>query len=197
MFINKTRFRQAIKEAYNNNDLQVGVPETWGGVYIKGIGWEIWMDQLPNWAKGALIKYIGDFPEAGEIHRYGKKMEGLWETAAWLGDEFLQLLRNESKESCMITPLVYNREGITVRFAQNKTTKKILMIVGRRCELLDLDQMEEGEEVDGPREAAGTGMIYWENDHCVLGICVQNTAQAGEKLRPLMQQLEKIDFQRI
>ena len=41
MFINKTRFKQAVKEAYTNTGLQVGVPEEWGGAFIEGPGWEV------------------------------------------------------------------------------------------------------------------------------------------------------------
>lgn len=198
MFINKTRFKQAIKEAYNNNSLQVGVPEEWGGVFIEGPGWEVWTDRLPNWAKAALIEHIGELPEAGEKCRYGKELKEMEKTTAWPGDDYLQLLRGEAKEPCMITPIMQGEGKTTIRFAQSNITKKILWTPEKYYALLDFDQMEEDEgRTEGPGMDARSGMIYWKNDHCILGVYVQNTAQVSERLRPLMQRLEEINFEEI
>ena len=63
MFLNKTKFKKMMKEAYNGGGLRVG--RIYDGLVISSGTWSSWPREgdIPNWLKAAVIELAGELPE--------------------------------------------------------------------------------------------------------------------------------------
>lgn len=189
MFLNKTRLKKCIKDAYNGKGLTVG--NVFGGFYIAGQAWESWgmHGYVPNWVYGAVIEYAGALPELNEAFT-AQKAE-LRSGLLIFDNMNLQECFALAKTPFLITPVTYGGDR-DYRMVQRQQDRKLYALPEDLYSLIDV--RERGDEAFpvGPSQTADGGALIWGNGCCYLKLALSGVW--NEKTIEVMETLSQIDF---
>lgn len=194
MFLNKTVFKKMIKEAYNNNDLTVGM--LYEGFVIKSNYWVVWIDggNIPSWVKAAVIEYTDALPEEGEVFKAGKNNPVQYETQEnqWFN---LPAKYRTALIPFTVTPLIYKNTE-PVRFLQCNKTDNLITLSERLYNVIDLSSMEPDENrPSGPCSERQEGeLVMWKNENMAIALCTVRTGDGC--CREVMDLLSEITFRK-
>lgn len=168
MFLNKTRFKKLVKDAYNRGGLRVG--QIYGGLVICGGYWITWTEEgyVPNWVKAALMEYAGELPKEGYLFKAKKDDPVQYEISE---NEMLNLpeIFMKAKVPFTVTPIVYDEKWKQYRFLQNDITKDIIAVNTYLYDVLDMKELGEENRPMGPCSIGNSGeMLIWKNEHSAL-----------------------------
>lgn len=194
MFLNKTRFKKWMKNAYQNEGLTAGM--IYGGLVLSGAGWIAWTEKgyIPNWVKAAVIELVGELPKEETVFKAQKNELLQYE----IGENpiyDLPLRFLEASVPFWVTPVTYQSGYNTYRLLQNCRTKRIYFLAEGFYEIFDLSELtqEEGSPV-GPSARDPEGeFLYWKSAHAALA--VRQSIEAADRHR-IREHLETINFQK-
>lgn len=195
MFLNKTKFKRLVKEAWNADTLKVGC--IYDGVVVCGGKWIVWVDggYMPNWAKAILIEFIGEMPEYGTFWTYGKRYDKAPQRNLEI-NQYLDLpyLFRQAKVAYVVTPIVFWSRWFQIRLIQHRESGEFIALDEDLYSLIDLSQMEadEAAPVGAAAMSKGSGALYWKNDVCAL--CLITMDGVDDCVKETMKKLEAVDF---
>lgn len=171
MFLNKTRFKKWVKDAFNGAGLTVG--RIYGGLVINSGTWITWTEDgyVPNWVKAAVMEYTGELPKEGCVFKAKKDTPAQYEMSE---NEYFNLPRKfmEAKVPFTVTPIVYDESWKNFRFIQNNNTMDIIAVSTYLYDALDMKELGEENRPIGPCSISNKGdILLWKNEHSVLAIC--------------------------
>lgn len=174
MFLNKTRLKKWVKDAYNRSGLIVG--RVYGGLVVSGGTWITWtMDgYVPNWAKAAVMEYTGELPKPGCVFKAKKDEPIQYEIAE---NDLLNLpeVYQKAKVPFIVTPIVYDDKWNEYRFVQNRDLSTIYAVSTYLYDVLDLRELGEESRPTGPVATSDSGdMLLWKNEQSALAIFKMN-----------------------
>lgn len=194
MFVNKTRFRKLVKEAFNSGyGLIVG--KVYGGLVVCGGTWTTWTEEgyVPNWVKAAVMEHTGELPKEGHVFRAKKDEPIQYEIA---DNRYFDLPGTfmRAKNPFTVTPMVYDNKWKHFRFLQNDATKEIIAVQSYLYELLDMKELGEENRPVGPSaETRSGGVLIWKNEHSAVAICKLDIS--GDSL-DVMELLAEYEFKK-
>lgn len=170
MFLNKTRFKKLVKDAFNSGGLQVG--QIYGGLVISGGYWITWTQDgyVPNWVKAALMEYTGEMPREGYLFKAKRDEPIQYEISE---NEMLNLPEMFMKAKVLFTetPIVYDEKWKQYRFLQNSATQEIIAVNTYLYDVLDMKELGEENRPVGPSSLGNSGnMLIWKNEHSALAM---------------------------
>lgn len=190
MFLNKTKFKKMMKEAYNGGGLRVG--RIYDGLVISNGTWISWTREgdVPNWLKAAVIELAGELPEEGDMFQisYSDGMQ------YQIKDNPIYDLPSRFRESHFsFTDTKVTREGI--RFFQNKQDRGIIAVNEKFASLIDLKELQGENPPMGPDSAIGKGdSLIYKNEESAF--CFGRLGPSNEQTVELMDLLEAIEFKK-
>ncbi len=191
MFLNKTKFKKWIKEAYGHGGLIVG--RVYDGLVINGPNWASWTEDgyVPNWVKAAIMEYTGILPDRECVFKAIKNEPLQYEIAE--NNVFdLSKTFQRAKTVFTVTPVTYSHKWMHYRFLQNNQTKEIVALPESAYGIIDEKELENESRPLGPCAINDAGhMLLWKNEHSVLGLYKIDISDAGLEIIGL---LKNIDF---
>lgn len=188
MFLNKTKFRKAMKEAYNGPGLKAG--RIYGGLVLCSGTWILWVKEgaEPNWLKGALMELAGELPEE----------ESMFQAAH---NEAIQYEIKENsiydlpREFCN-SHYAFKDTGISMEgrhFLQGKEDKRTVVVPDMYRDMIDLRELQGENPPIGPvsRSLNGDILIY-KNENSAFAFCRISTSD--KRTLEVMNILQEIDF---
>lgn len=193
MFLNKTKFKKWIKDAYNRGGLTVG--RIHDGLVICGPYWTTWTEDgyIPNWVKAAVMEYTGELPKDGCVFKAIKNEPLQYEISenSWFN---LPEMYQKAKTVFTVTPVTYDHKWEYYRFLQNNQTKEVVAMREESYQIIDEKELEEERPPFGPCAITPEAhILLWKNEHSALGICKMDISEAGLKIIGL---LETMDFEK-
>lgn len=174
MFLNKTKFKKMIKEAYNGGGLRVG--RIYDGLVISNGTWISWTREgdIPNWLKAAVMELTGELPEEGDLFQ-ASYTDGI---QYQIKENPIYDLPGRFRESHFVfTDTKVTREGI--RFFQNNQDRGIIAVNEKFASLIDLKELQGENPPMGPVSATekGDSLIYKneESAFCFMRLSVSNS----------------------
>lgn len=190
MFLNKTKFKKMMKEAYNRGGLKVG--RIYDGLVLSNVTWISWTREgdIPNWLKAAVIELAGELPEEGDLFQ-ASYSDGI---QYQIKENPVYDLPGRFRESHFtFTDTKVTREGI--RFFQNKQDRKIIAVNDKFASLIDLKELQGENPPMGPVSAIEKGdFLIYKNEESAFGFGRLNTS--NEQTVELMDLLEAIEFKK-
>lgn len=188
MFLNKTRFKKLVKDAFNGGGLQVG--QIYGGLVINGGYWVTWTEDgyVPNWVKAALMEYTGELPKEGYLFKAKKDNPVQYEISE---NEMLNLpeMFMKAKVPFTVTPIVYDEKWKQYRFLQNDITNDIIAVNTYLYDVLDMKELGEENRPMGPCSTWNDGeMLLWKNEHSAFALFKMNITEQNIKIMGLLSQ---------
>lgn len=188
MFLNKTKFKKMMKEAFNNQGLIIGA--VYGGIILSSGYWVTWTNagSVPNWLKGYIVELAGEMPEAEEIFKAQKN----------------ELLQHEIKNNAFYdlpnrfrdSHHVFIDTHISVegwRLLQNKTSSNIIIAAEHMFEVVDLSELGGENPPMGPVSCNGDGgFLIYKNEYSAYAFTKGGTSD--KSTLEVMKCLENIDF---
>lgn len=174
MFLNKTKFKKMMKEAYNGGGLRVG--RIYDGLVISNGAWISWTREgdIPNWLKAAVIELAGELPEEGDMFQvsYSDGMQ------YQIKDNPIYDLPSRFRESHFsFTDTKVTQKGI--RFFQSSQSRQIIAVDEEFASLIDLKELQGENPPMGPVSAIerGDSLIYKneESAFCFMRLSVSNS----------------------
>lgn len=168
MFLEMTSLKKRIKEAYKGPGLVVGRIEEKLIVCRSGFGWgfQIEEEMAPNKLKGALVEWIGDLPEPGEIARY-QPGEVQMESG-----EFYDIFDNwkNARDYAARTPfLLAGRYGSGLVLMQSCQTREILPVMQIDMDMISPKEIDNNvESMPSLRPAFDGQAFYWKNENMIF-----------------------------
>lgn len=188
MFLNKTKFKKMMKEAYNRGGLKVG--RIYDGLVLSSGTWISWTrdGDVPNWLKGAVMELTGELPEEGDLFQ-ASCADGI---QYQIKDNPIYDLPGRFRESHFtFTDTKVTREGI--RFFQNKQDRGIIAVNEKFASLIDLKELQGENPPMGPVSAIGKGdSLIYKNEESAF--CFGRLEPSSEQTVELMDMLEAIEF---
>lgn len=188
MFLNKTKFKKMMKEAYNGGGLRVG--RIYDGLVISSGTWISWTREgdVPNWLKAAVIELAGELPEEGDMFQvsYSDGMQ------YQIKDNPIYDLPSRFRESHFsFTDTRVTLEGI--RFFQSSQSRRIIAVDGRFASLIDLKELQGENPPMGPVSATekGDSLIY-KNEESAF--CFMRLSPSNSQTMEVMNILGSISF---
>lgn len=191
MFLEITKLKKLMKEAYKGSGLLVGIDD--GKLTVCGGLWGFSMEQIyvPNKLKGALAELIGDFPESGEAYRYTRE-EAKAEDDFFSKFDFIDQWR-KAKEAATITPVTVERYENKYTLIQLDSSYRIVPVKSVLTDLISTKDMDYEHENDPGKPCTVSGsMFYWHNEIMVFVACAYSFDEKTEK--SLITYLSHIDF---
>ena len=174
MFLNKTKFKKMMKEAYNGGGLKVG--RIYDGLVLSSGTWISWTrdEDVPNWLKGAVMELTGELPEEGDLFQ-ASYTDGI---QYQIKENPIYDLPGRFRESHFVfTDTKVTREGI--RFFQNNQDRGIIAVNEKFASLIDLKELQGENPPMGPVSATekGDSLIYKneESAFCFMRLSVSNS----------------------
>lgn len=186
MFLNKTKFKKLVKDAYNSGGLRVG--RIYGGLVICGGHWVTWTEDgyVPNWVKAAVMEFTGELPEEGYLFKAKKEEPVQYEVSE---NEIMNLpeMFMVAKVPFTITPIIYDQKWKQYRFLQNSITRDIIAMDRSMYEVLDMKELGEESRPMGPCSMSGSGdMLIWKNEHSALALFKMDITENNIKIMGLL-----------
>lgn len=178
MFLNKTRFKKMLKNAYNYGGLTVG--RVYNGLVLSGNGWTVWTEEgyVPNWLKAAIMELTGELPRAECVFTAQKGEVLQFEIAE---NEYLDLPARflEARIPFTVTPIGYSTNLTEYRMLQNKKTGRIIAFPSCFYDTLDFSELDKEETAPtGPSSRSeDADMMFWKNEHSAVAF---HTAKTGD-----------------
>lgn len=193
MFVNKTKFKRMIKEAYNGSGLTVGM--IYEGLVIWSGQWATWTKEgyVPNWVKAAVMEYTGELPERGNVFQAKKEHPLQYEISE---NKYFDLPTIFQKSKCPFnaTPMIYDEGWKQYRFLQNNRTKDIVAVNMALYDVLDMKELEQESHPYGPCAESDEGnVLLWRNENSVLAM---RKSQITSENIPAMDLLKQYDFEK-
>lgn len=180
MFLNKTKFKKMMKEAYNGGGLRVG--RIYDGLVISSGTWISWTREgdIPNWLKAAVIELAGELPEEGDMFQVSFS-DGM---QYQIKDNPIYDLPGRFRESHFaFTDTKVTQEGI--RFFQNKQNGNIIAVNEKFASLIDLKELQGENPPMGPVSAIGKGdSLIYKNEESAF--CFERLESSNEQTVELM-----------
>lgn len=191
MFLNKTRFKKWVKEAFQRGGLVVG--KIYDGLVIAGNNWVVWTREgdEPNWVKAAVMEYTGELPLSGHMFRAKNEEPLQYEIPE---NEYLNLPERfmEATVPFTETPMIYDDGLKQFRFLQNSRTKEIIAVSTYLYDVLDMRELGEESRPSGPSAVSDEGSILiWKNENSALAF---GKIDISEKSLPVMNLLSNLSF---
>lgn len=190
MFLNRTKFKKMMKEAYNGGGLRVG--RIYDGLVLSSSTWISWTREgdIPNWLKGAVMELTGELPEEGDLFQ-ASYTDGI---QYQVKENPIYNLPGRFRESHFaFTDTKVTREGI--RFFQNKQNREIIAVNEKFASLIDLKELQGENPPMGPVSAIGKGdFLIYKNEESAF--CFGRLESSNEQTVELMDLLEEIEFKK-
>lgn len=188
MFLNKTKFKKMMKEAYNGGGLKVG--RIYDGLVISSGTWISWTREgdIPNWLKGAVMELTGELPEEGDLFQ-ASYSDGI---QYQIKENPIYDLPSRFRESHFaFTDTKVTREGI--RFFQNKQDMGIIAVNEKFASLIDLKELQGENPPMGPVSDIGKGdFLIYKNEESAF--CFGRLSVSNSQTMEVMNVLGSISF---
>lgn len=188
MFLNKTKFKKMMKEAYNGGGLRVG--RIYDGLVISSGTWISWTREgdIPNWLKGAVMELTGELPEEGDLFQ-ASYSDGI---QYQIKENPIYDLPSRFRESHFaFTDTKVTREGI--RFFQNKQDMGIIAVNEKFASLIDLKELQGENPPMGPVSDIGKGdFLIYKNEESAF--CFGRLSVSNSQTMEVMNVLGSISF---
>ena len=190
MFLNKTKFKKMMKEAYNGGGLRVG--RIYDGLVLSSGTWISWTrdGDIPNWLKGAVMELTGELPKEGDLFQ-ASYTDGI---QYQIKENPIYDLPGRFRESHFaFTDTKVTREGI--RFFQNKQNREIIAVNEKFASLIDLKELQGENPPMGPVSATSKGdSLIYKNEESAF--CFGRLEPSNEQTVELMDLLGAIEFKK-
>lgn len=190
MFLNKTKFKKLLKEAYSGGGLKAG--EVYGGLVLSGSAWASWTrsGDVPNWLKGAVMEIVGELPEEGEIFMASRNDGIQYEIK---NNEMLDLPSVFRNSHCTLTDTKITEASKGLRFFQIDQSKKAIAAHEYFSAMIDLRELQGENAPMGPvSQDEKAYFLLYKNEQSAFGFYRISTSD--DQTCNVMNALETLDF---
>lgn len=194
MFINTTKFKKMITDAWKHHHFIVGVTEE--KYFFSDGTWiiSVYNDMLPNKEKAAVIELIGELPEPEQIMKTGKDMPAQY----MIPDDVWDIEKTFDKcQYCMtVTRSIYQDTLNRYRVIQNRQDQKCFFINDYFIDLFDRGSWtDDDNEPQGPKTLNNSpGTLYWKNNTMAFAVYPIKVWEDNEELLTYLTLLENIEL---
>ena len=180
MFVNETKFKTAVKNAYNTGGLKIEHYEN-GILQVMGGGWILEIDEpdLTKKCRAALVEFAGEIPPAGYGYTYGKGLEK--EEIDPIREEILLKAYTKGEEVEDTRIMIQRKESCYDVFQKINGREPILV---RRDLHVIVDPLrvnrDDGELAPGMPVISGS-LVIWNNDTMQFAITEVPYHNTGEQ----------------
>lgn len=197
MFLHTPTFKKLLKASWKNGGITVGRLDS-RSLFVAGNYWITWFDytSIPNRIRAAIIEYMGELPEVGEICKAKVDEPNQYEMP-FKSQYDVHKSWQQAKNPLIATPVIISSYHANLRLFQD-SNGRLVPVTTLYDDLIDDREREEGEgSVIGPSMPQNYdkgGVLYWYSDLCILGI-LSAYIENGNSLKAV-EALSTVDFRK-